>query len=201
MRVQTFSIAAALFLAVTCGMYLWLSQDIIPEQPQLLGLQVQAQLNPQHDPEVQLEPILNSDIPSYQLSASRQVVEPISIHRIDIVATKKPMVVLDKVVVAPRQLHQAPVSKAIVTKPLPYPQTYTIQLLASHDSTQLERLVQTHHLRAQMQIRRVQKGDKAWYVLTFGEYNEREHAIYAIDHLPRDLIQFKPWVRQIGVLN
>ena len=52
-----------------------------------------------------------------------------------------------------------------------------------------------------MQIHTVEQRGRAWYVLTFGEYNEREHAKQAIEHLPRDLAQFKPWVRQLSDLK
>lgn len=205
MRVQTFSISAALFLAVTAGVYLWLSQDIVPEQPQSLGIQIPMDLS--LSPAV--EPLLNSDIPPYNLAVSRQVVEPVSIRRMDVgsmddeddSASKESMVVLDKVVVAPKILRHAPSSQALADTKTALQNGYTIQLLASHDSIPLERFIQAHHLGAQAQIRHVIKEGRAWYILTIGEYHQREAARHAIAQLPMELAQFKPWVRQVSDLK
>ena len=222
------SIAAGFFLAVCGGVYLWLSQDFQPAPAQLVSVRAPAELVAIDEAS---EPALASDIPAYVVAATRQIIEPIHLRRADLAAideddgpSNNDLVVMDKVVVAPKIVHHhaeeasvpvahatkvlspAPkvakaMSKAVFIKPVLEQSRFTIQLLASHNMAELKRFAEAHHFNGRTTIRTTQRQGTAWYVLTLGEYSKREYAKDAANHLPQSNAQLKPWVRSLADLK
>jgi DamX protein len=169
----------------------------------------------------QIEPVLYSIIPSFETEAVRQAILATPLRRNELVAfneedevVDESEAVLDKVIVAPKVIaHEempvvqpapaAPklVKKSAIIKPIVEQGRYTIQLLASKNKKELERFANVHHLKGKVQLRLSQRQGEAWYVLTLGEYQERQHATQAVTNLPKDIVQFKPWVRAISDLK
>ncbi len=172
----------------------------------------------------QIEPVLYSVIPSFETEAVRQAILATPLRKNELVAfneedevVDESEAVLDKVIVAPKVIaHEekplvpaAPVAPAApklvkknpIIRPIVEQGRYTIQLLASKNKKQLERFANVHHLKGKVQLRRSQRQGVAWYVLTLGEYQERQHAKQAVSNLPKDIVQFKPWVRAISDLK
>lgn len=79
--------------------------------------------------------------------------------------------------------------------------TYTIQLLASHSKKALEQFAHAHHLAGKTQIRLSKRNGTPWYVLTIGEYKQRDLAKKAAYSLPKDVTKSKPWVRPLSDLK
>ena len=213
------AIAAGVFLAASGIVYIGMSQDIQPAPAQLVALELQS------TPDVQL----NSEIPGYFVAATRQAVQAMSVRRVELAVSDdegdspdESLVVMDKVVVAPKIIQQQVIKKPVaikkltqavvkvpakritktaIIKPVIEQSRYTIQLLASHNINNLKQFAQDYHLNAKTQIRRTQYEGTAWYVLTLGEYTERQHAKQAVNHLPRDIAKFNPWIRLIADLK
>jgi DamX protein len=75
---------------------------------------------------------------------------------------------------------------------------YTIQLLASRDKTKLSRLAK-HYPGIKMQG--FEKHGAIWYVLTKGDFADKQLAKNALKSLPKNLAQFKPWIRSTSNLK
>ena len=215
------NLAAAVLLAVTVITYIWHSNYIQAVPPQVITQ------TPLPIPVVELA--LSSDIPAYYVSAVRQALIATPLHLTELVAIDEQegsidesMVVLDKVIVAPKVLpQQAPKISAVIEKPTKIQVTataklskraallkpiieqskYTIQLLASHNKLKLQRFAQVHHLKNKTQLRQTQRLGKVWYVLTLGEYEQPQQAKKVVNKLPKNIAQFKPWVRPMSDLK
>ena len=130
--------------------------------------------------------------------------------------------VLDKVVVAPKVLpRQAQKKRVLVKKPaltanklapksvaktaaVKSPRGlsgYTIQLLASQNLGKLKRFAELHHLNGKTQVHRALRNGSTWYILTLGDYADHKDAKNAVSHLPKEVAQFKPWIRTVSDLK
>lgn len=78
---------------------------------------------------------------------------------------------------------------------------YTIQLLASHNKKAIEAFRHAHRLDGKATIKVSEKAGQPWYVLTLGEYHERDSAKNAVAKLPFSLAKTKPWVRPLSDLE
>ncbi len=218
--------AIAIFIAAIGVVYLWLSKDFQSAPVHVLSLESPTQNNLS---QVQIEPALESEIPSYTVAATRQFLEVASIRRVDLDREDEEdkldesLVVTDKVVVAPKILpHKIDASKKEAAAPLIQETTknvseatfkpsiapqkiekehYTIQILASHNKTELQRFAALYHLNEKTKICLIQHQGASWYALTFGEYRDRATAKQAVNQLPEALAQFKPWVRSLADLK
>lgn len=74
---------------------------------------------------------------------------------------------------------------------------YTIQLLASSNKEDLNRYIKNHPTIKQATIRKVERKGSAWYVLTYGQFGQREDARVAMNKLT----EFKPWIRPLAGLT
>lgn len=203
-------VASVFLLAITGVVYFGLSQGTESPPAQLVHVELQPL------PEQVLHvPPLKSDIPTYYVAATRQALAVTSLRQMELPAsesTDESLVVTDKVVVAPKTLKprsgirvaavkkSTPSStkqrvKASVIKPVIEQSRFTIQLLASRNVNTLKQFVEIHHLNGKTKVRRTQHQGDMWYVLTLGEYSQRQYAKQAVSHLPKDIAQFKPWVR------
>jgi type II secretory pathway predicted ATPase ExeA len=77
-------------------------------------------------------------------------------------------------------------------------ESYTLQVMGSHNIETLENLVKKYHLEGEMAIFTSRYREKTWFVLTFGVYQTSAEAQAALDKLPSNLRQTsKPWVRSL----
>jgi DamX protein len=77
-------------------------------------------------------------------------------------------------------------------------ESYTLQLMGSHNIESLENFVRKYRLEGEMAVFTSRYHEKTWYVLTFGIYQTSAEAQTALDKLPSNLRQTsKPWVRNL----
>ena len=216
------SVAAGVLCVALGANYVWRSQDFQSVLMAFLnktpssGSVISASPLYQMAETPQIEPVFTSEIPSYEVAAIRQAILPTPLRRADLVqmdeedgALDGSLVVMDKVVVAPKIVQQQ--AKAVVTdqvesnlaviQPIVVQSRFTIQLLASHNKDELQRFAEIHHLNGKIRLRSTQRQGVIWYVLTLGEFTERQSANEAVNHLPKDIAKFKPWVRAIADLT
>jgi DamX protein len=173
---------------------------------------------------IEEEPILNSEIPEYTLAANHQALQPTSLRKINLFenstegmpSVDDAFVVMDKVIVIPKvisskaakdgvsavhkpQLPAAPTTT--VQKSIAAANGYTIQLLASHRRNELLQFAKNHHIEGKIKILTAQNHGVNWYVLTYGNYNQRSLAKVAINNLPKTLAKLKPWIRDLKELK
>ncbi len=79
--------------------------------------------------------------------------------------------------------------------------SFTIQLMASPNQAKLKKFVATQKINKLVKIRLTKRDGIEWYVLTIGEYKQREQAKAYIQNLPASLSQFNPWVRPLAQLS
>ncbi|RUQ89447.1 SPOR domain-containing protein [Legionella septentrionalis] len=191
------------------------------------------------------DPVLDSNIPRYDMASTVQYIQPAPLRRAELAFYSEEedvnnnLVVMDKVVVIPQvaqaKAHQLleqestsvaqvvpmggeikankleikkPVLKIADVKPKKPvmmqhktpPGQFTIQLLASHSISALKDFAKIHRL-ADAKIRRAQRQGNAWYVLTIGEYKQKESANQAAYQLSKEIAKLKPWIRQLSDLQ
>lgn len=78
---------------------------------------------------------------------------------------------------------------------------YTVQLLASHSRRKLIAFMKQHPLQEKIQMIQTVHQNKDWYILILGDYTDHQMAVNAIHGLPKDMAQFKPWVRRVSDLK
>jgi len=218
-RFRGMSVAATVFLAITAVTYLWHSE--VTSSTQI----AKQQQDPLKISTAKIDKPLSSQIPAYNVAAIQQGILPTPLYREDrseeamSAEASSIVAVVDKVVVAPKILRKtvAHASKqtniashalvavkktaSVKLKPLIDQSRYTIQLIASHRQSELQRFVQRHHLKVKTQVRVTKRQGKVWYVLTLGDYKKRQHANYAASQLPKEIALLKPWVRSVGDLK
>ncbi len=79
--------------------------------------------------------------------------------------------------------------------------TYTIQLIASTKRSEIERFAREHKIQDQAHIALSRDKNQTWYVLTLGKYPDISEASSAIKALPKELSQYKPWIRKSSHLK
>ena len=203
--------ASILFAAGTVG-FLWQPNELVTE------LVSQEQVIPEQVAQV---PIQLSDIPAYNVAAVRQAIIPThsadiaTVNSEDNLATELKKNLNEDVSSSKR----TPVKKAIIStkskqsvatlslkstvkfaKPTQQ-KHYTVQLLASHNINTLHHFAKIHRIQQQAKIWRMQLKGKPWYVLTLGQYDQRQQADQAVSHLSQNLVKLKPWVRTVSDLQ
>lgn len=78
---------------------------------------------------------------------------------------------------------------------------YTIQLVASHHISDVHHFRQINKLFAETQIRHFTNAKGTWYILTIGEFNNRNMAQLKVKNLPQTLSKLNPWVRPVAGLS
>ncbi|MBL3599947.1 MAG: SPOR domain-containing protein [gamma proteobacterium endosymbiont of Lamellibrachia anaximandri] len=81
------------------------------------------------------------------------------------------------------------------------PEHYTLQLIGVEQLASLRRFVARHGLEKQAGYIRTKRKGKAWYVLLWGVYPERDAAQKAKRKLPRSLKGRDAWARTVGSLQ
>ena len=219
-------VVAGVVIAAAAVIYLGMPQKSqLPPSSELVHQTIpQPVLTVPMPPPVQAQVALTSEIPAYYESSSSQALQATPLRRVDLIAANAQdttsddsMVVMDKVVVIPK-VKSAPVKVATVTTkkvqitkktsvkvnmnaPAAGKQgQFTIQLLASSNKAELERFSQAHRV-SKARILRTKNQGKVWYVLALGDYEQRDLAKQAVNHLPAELTKFKPWVRALSDLK
>ncbi len=78
---------------------------------------------------------------------------------------------------------------------------FTIQLMATRDKNELNRLTKQYRATDGFKIRRFDNQGVVWFVLTRGDYTQKQLAQHALTSLPKNLAQLKPWVRSTANLK
>ncbi|MFI4919601.1 MAG: SPOR domain-containing protein, partial [Legionellales bacterium] len=79
---------------------------------------------------------------------------------------------------------------------------YTIQLFATHQKKDIEHLRQTNKLFTKASMMHFTNEKGSWYLLTLGEYNNKNQAQLQASRLPPALSKLKPWIRSTtGLTN
>lgn len=111
----------------------------------------------------------------------------------------------------PETIAQTPVSESIlvriadfgtkepVVKKLVVGQ-YTIQLAASHDIADVKHMKETNKLFSEAKLREFSNEKGKWYILTIGEFENRNSAQQKVKNLPTGVAKLSPWVRPIAGL-
>ena len=73
------------------------------------------------------------------------------------------------------------------------PKSYTLQVVATKESKQLESLIKKHNLKSDYAYFNKQVKGNTFYVLVIGNYKTRENAVAAVDKLPASLRKNNPW--------
>lgn len=74
---------------------------------------------------------------------------------------------------------------------------YTIQLVASHKKSDIDRFRQDKKLLTTTRVRQFRNQQGTWYILTYGEFANRNQAKRGISQLPVEIAQLKPWIRSV----
>lgn len=218
--IYPFSIAIVIGLVSIASFFLWDVAKvyfIITPQELIKTVTPTPSITPL-DPIVQKTPILNSQIPNYTVFAKKQSLTTL-VRMNDLVdddeqALNQPTALLDKVIVAPKEIVKKSSIPAIKDqasnvneaknksqKVIMKKNNYTVQLLASRNRNKLTQFVRQHHLNHKTQIIRTVHQGNDWYILIEGEYSAHQLAKQAINALPKDIAQFKPWVRRVSDLK
>lgn len=189
------------------------------------NLEQEVAIEPEQEVSLNTEPVpqvtsfedyeeYSSQIPYWLDSAKIQLVEiglpkQIQLDELDEEDTSNAVALVDKVVVVPkpvpkvekpvkpRVLKQA--AKKIAAKKLAG--HYTIQLLASHKKADVSRLKHDRAAFAHAKIRSFTNDKGSWYVLTLGDYQNRDQAQKKIKQLSPELAKYNPWVRPVAGLK
>lgn len=143
----------------------------------------------------------DTDLPSSLVVADKVLVAPKVIqksvepkqaaaHKQEINA---PIDIPKSVVPSIRASHAAPANKVSATNA-----RFTIQLLASGHKEDVLRFQRNHQLSRSTKVRALQHYGSTWYALTYGEYRSMQDAQQAVQHLPKALSYFRPWVRTVA---
>jgi DamX protein len=215
------SMAAVFGIIALASIFVWdLAQDFFTVAPQELTNPLPPRVVTSILPSPEKRLLMNSQIPAYTLSATRQLVTTL-IRMSDLVdpeadAVNEPMAVIDKVIVAPKVIEkssiaalkeQAKNSKTNLTKVsesaslLKNKKNYTVQLLASHSREKLSQFLKQHPLNQKTQIIQTVHQGSDWYILILGEFTQYQMAKQAINALPKNVAQFKPWIRRVSELK
>lgn len=185
--------------------------------PGWLVSSVKQQVQP--SPKRIIDVVLEEENDDSLVVRDRVVVIPKTLHPTVTPEISDPAALLSHPAVVPTtaQTHSAMILKALpVTKAAPkiaaatkpvtkikqaemVTKQFTIQLLASRKRDEVMRFI--NHNKIEAKIRLTKRDGLDWYVLTIGEFNQREQAQAAIKNLPTELAQLKPWIRPVEQLK
>lgn len=78
---------------------------------------------------------------------------------------------------------------------------FTIQLVASHRIEDINNFKKKNKLLTKAKVRHFTNAKGVWYILTFGEYDNRSQAQLNIKKLPSELAKLNPWIRSVEGLS
>ena len=78
---------------------------------------------------------------------------------------------------------------------------FTIQLLASYDSDEVQRHIKKNRIADKVRIFRTVRDGRLWYVVSYGLYDSAETARAAIAKLSKSLQRNTPWIRSLKSIH
>lgn len=81
------------------------------------------------------------------------------------------------------------------------PAHFTLQLVGAYNRDTLQRYIQNHGLDGRARIATTNRDGKAWHVVLFGEYADKEAANAGLQNLPQGLRDNRPWLRQFSAVQ
>lgn len=78
---------------------------------------------------------------------------------------------------------------------------YTIQLVASHRLNDIHLFRKMNHLEGKTRVRHFTNAKGKWYILTLGEFTDRNRAQQDARKLPVQLTKLNPWIRPVSGLS
>lgn len=78
---------------------------------------------------------------------------------------------------------------------------YTIQLTASHNIRDIQRFKKSNKIFAKTKVRHFVNGQGHWYILTYGDYKNKDQAQAHVSGLPHQFSKLNPWIRTLSGLN
>lgn len=146
--------------------------------------------------------VLASQIPSWQDSATRELVEhTLAVKQnLDLISKEANGATIALVEQAQRHAkidqNKAAIAQAVQEK------LYTIQLVASTDKIDMKRYIKSNKLLySTAKLNHYTEHKVVWYVLTIGAYSNMTDAQDSIKKLPPSLKRLNPWVRPIATLG
>lgn len=79
--------------------------------------------------------------------------------------------------------------------------SYTLQLMGSHDLKAVKSFIRRHRLAGQVQYYEANFNDRPWYMLVYGDYASIMQARTAIANLPPALRAMHPWVKSFKIVQ
>lgn len=105
----------------------------------------------------------------------------------------------------PAHVVSKPKSEEASAKPSfrPYSENkkYSLQMLGSYHLADVKKAQKALGPEAATHIWHTKHNGKDWYVLTYGQYASLMQANLAMDEMPQEVRDFKPWVRDVGVID
>lgn len=77
---------------------------------------------------------------------------------------------------------------------------FTLQLMGVRDKDELSRFIQSNKIQ-EAQVFHTYYLNKDWYVLVSGRYKNHTEALKAIESLPDNIKELKPWIRQLTTIQ
>lgn len=78
---------------------------------------------------------------------------------------------------------------------------YTLQLMGSHSEARVLAFIAEQGNGSEFGYFKVKHRNQPWFVLTVGQYPDRDRALQAIDQLPPSLQAQKPWARNVASIR
>jgi DamX protein len=78
---------------------------------------------------------------------------------------------------------------------------YTLQLMGSHSEARALALIEKQRSGQEFGYVEAKYRNQPWFVLTLGQYPDRDHALRAIEHLLPSLRTQKPWARSVASIR
>lgn len=78
---------------------------------------------------------------------------------------------------------------------------YTLQLLGSYNLADIKHMQNRLHIEKSSYCAHTERNGRDWYILAYGKYPASYLAQLALDDLPVNIREMKPWVRQVDNLK
>ena len=147
-----------------------IAPKLVLPKPKILETQTVIKLTPKPEPTLQEK---------FQQAAKVTVKKPAP------VVQAKPVVIVKKQPEKPKN--------PILTKSK---QHYTFQLLGTSNEANLKRFIKTNKLGSETYYYHTKRNNKDWYVLIYGDYENKAQASAAKKQLPSKVQKLNPWLRR-----
>ena len=74
---------------------------------------------------------------------------------------------------------------------------YVVQLVGAFQLNSIRHFIHFHNLTVTSKLYQAKLQDQPWYIVTYGQYHVFSQAQQALQNLPDELKQYKPWIRKL----